>query len=111
MTAYTDEEDNMEARFATLDRNLMIHNFRNLIFEDFEDEDERMKGSESKYFPQYVHPNNKERQDLFGEWMDSIERLDSYAFDKPVDMEVDGESPNYMDEDPRVLMLKEEGTY
>ena len=26
-------------------------------------------------------------------------------------MEVDGESPDYMDEDPRVLMLKEEGTH
>ena len=43
--------------------------------------------------------------------MDSIECLDGYAFDKHTDMEVDGESPNYMDEDPRVLMLKEEGTH
>ena len=43
--------------------------------------------------------------------MDSIERLDSYAFSKLADMEVDGESPNYMDEDLRVLMLKEAGTH
>ena len=43
--------------------------------------------------------------------MDSIEHLDGYAFDKLVDMEVDGESPNYMDEGPGVLMLKEEGTH
>ena len=43
--------------------------------------------------------------------MDSIECLDGYAFDKPIDMEVDGESPEYMDEDPKVLILKEEGTY
>jgi len=43
--------------------------------------------------------------------MDSIERLDGYAFDKLVDMEDDGESPNYIDEDPGVLMLKEEGTH
>ena len=43
--------------------------------------------------------------------MDSIKRLDSYAFYQPINMEVDGESINYMDEDPRVLMLKEEGTH
>ena len=43
--------------------------------------------------------------------MDSIEHLDGYAFDKHADMEVDGESPNYTDEGPRVLMLKEEGTH
>ena len=34
-----------------------------------------------------------------------------YVFDKPADMEVDGEGPDYMDEDLRVLMLKEEGTH
>jgi len=43
--------------------------------------------------------------------MDNIKRLDGYAFDKLVDMEVDGESPDYMDEDPKVLTLKEEGTH
>ena len=43
--------------------------------------------------------------------MDSIEHLDGYAFDKLADKDVDGESTNYMDEDPRVLMLKEEGTH
>ena len=37
----------------------MIHNFRNLTLEDFEDEDERMEGSKSGYFPQYVRPSNK----------------------------------------------------
>ena len=31
--------------------------------------------------------------------------------DKPIDMEVDKESIDYMDEDPTVLMLREEGTY
>ncbi|KAL0010891.1 hypothetical protein SO802_005999 [Lithocarpus litseifolius] len=111
LTVYTDEEDDVAARLATLDKNLMIHNFRNLTLEDLKDEDERMEGSESEYFPQYVHLSNKGRQDLFGEWMDSIELLDGYAFDKPTDMEVDGESPDYTDEDPRILMLKEEGTH
>ena len=37
--------------------------------------------------------------------------VDGYVFDKSIDMEVDGESPDYMDEDPRVLMLKKEGTH
>ena len=111
LTAYIDEEDDIGVRLATLDRNLMIHSFRNLTLEDLEDEDERMEGSKSEYFPQYVHPSNEERQDLFGEWKDNIEHLDGYAFDKPIDMEVDGESPDYLDEDPRVLVLKEEGTH
>ena len=67
MTAYTNEEDDIDARLATLDGNLMIHNFRNLNLEDLEDEDKRGEGSESEYFPQYVHPSNKGRQDLFRE--------------------------------------------
>jgi len=48
LTTYTNEEDDIDARLVTLDRNLMIHSFRNLTLEDFEDEDKR---SESKYFP------------------------------------------------------------
>jgi len=51
LTTYTNEEDDTNARLATLDRNLMIHSFRNLTLEDFEGEDERMEGSESEYFP------------------------------------------------------------
>ena len=43
--------------------------------------------------------------------MDSIEHLDAYVFDKPIDMEIDGESTDYMDEDPMVLMLREEKTH
>ena len=31
--------------------------------------------------------------------------------DKPTDMEVDDEATDYMDEDPTVLTLREEGTY
>ena len=111
LTTYIDEEDDIDARLALLDRNLMIHSFRNLTLENLEDEDERMECSELEYFLQYVYPSNKRRQDLFGEWMDSIEQLDGYVFDKSIDMEVDGESPDYMDEDPRELMLKKEGTH
>ena len=76
MIAYTDEEDDIDVRLAMLDRNLMIHSFRNLTLEDLKDEDERMEGSKLEYFPQYVHPNNEGRQDLIGKWMDSIECLD-----------------------------------
>ena len=42
--------------------------------------------------------------------MDSIERLDAYVTDKPIDMEINGEGMDYMDEDPLVLMLRKEGT-
>ena len=42
--------------------------------------------------------------------MDNIEQLEDYVFDKPTNMDIDGEGQDYMDEDPRVLMLKEEGT-
>ena len=43
--------------------------------------------------------------------MDSIEHLDAYVIDKPIDMENDGEGTDYMDEDPMVLMLREERTH
>ena len=48
---------------------------------------------------------------MFDEWMDIIERLDAFVIDKPIDMEIDEEATDYMDEDPTILMLKEEGTY
>ena len=43
--------------------------------------------------------------------MDSIEHLDAYVIDKPANMEIDTKGTDYMDEDPMVLMLREEGTY
>ena len=43
--------------------------------------------------------------------MDSIERLDDFVTDKPIDIEIDKEAMDYMDEDPTILMLREEGTY
>ena len=89
----------------------MIHSFKNLTLESLEGKDEGMEGNELEYLPQYIHQSNKGKQDLFGEWMDSIEHLDAYVSDKPIDMEIDGEGIDYMDEDLMVLMLKEEGTY
>jgi len=50
----------------------MMHCFRNLTLESLEGEDKKMERNESKHLPQYIHPSNKGKQDLFGEWMDSI---------------------------------------
>ena len=53
---------------------------------------------------------NRGKHDLFDEWMDSIERLDAFLTDKPIDMEFE-EITDDMDVDPTVLMLGEEGAY
>ena len=49
LTPYTEEEDNIDARLATLDRKLMIHSFRNITLKSLKDEDVRMGGNESDY--------------------------------------------------------------
>ena len=50
LTPYTEEEDDIHARLATLNRKLMIHNFKNLTLKNLEDEDEdedeRIEGNE-----------------------------------------------------------------
>ena len=51
ITPYTEEEDDIDARLATLDRKLMVHSFRNLTLESLEGEDKRMEGNESEYLP------------------------------------------------------------
>ena len=43
--------------------------------------------------------------------MDSIECLDAYMSYKPIDMGVNDENIDYMDENPMVLMLREEETH
>ena len=43
--------------------------------------------------------------------MDSIEHLDAFVIDKPTDMKVEEEVTDYMDIDPAILMLREEGAY
>ena len=48
---------------------------------------------------------------MFGEWMDSIERLDTYMTDKPTDIKIDDEGMDYMDEGTPKPMLREEGTH
>ncbi|KAK9988720.1 hypothetical protein SO802_028959 [Lithocarpus litseifolius] len=111
LTPYTKEKYDIDDRLATLDRKLMIHNFIKLTLENLKDEDERMGGNELEYLFQYIFPSNKGKQDLFGEWMDSIECLDAYVTDKPIDMEIDAKGTDYKDEDLMVLMLREEGTH
>ena len=49
LTPYTKEEDDIDARLATLDKKLMIHSFRNLTLESFEGKDERMEVNKSKW--------------------------------------------------------------
>ena len=88
----------------------MTHSFRYLTLESLEDEDKRMERNESEYLPQNIHLSNKGKQDLFGEWMDSIKHLDAYVINKLTDMENNDEGMDYMDEDPLVLMLRKEGT-
>jgi len=110
LTLYTEEKDDINARLAALDQKLMIHSLRSLTLENSEGDDEKMEGNKSKYLPQYTHLSNKGKQDLFNELMDNIEHLDAYVTAKPTDMEIDDEGMDYMDEDPLVLMLREEGT-
>ena len=111
LTPYTEEEDDVDARLAALDQKLIIHSLRILTLENARGNNERMEGEESEHLPQHTYLGNKGKHDLFDEWMDSIERLYAFVTDKPTDMEIDDEATDYMDEDPTVLMLREEGTY
>ena len=111
MTTYTEEENDIDARLAALDQKMMVHSLRNITLESLEDDNEKMEGSELECLPQYTHLNNKGKQDLFGEWMDSIEHLDAFVTNKRTNIEIDDKAIDYMDEDPTVLMLKQEGIY
>ena len=110
-TLNTEEEDDLNARLAALDQKLMVHSLRIMTLENVESSNERMESGESKHLPQHTYLGNKGKQDLFDEWMDSIERLDDFVTDKPIDIKIDKEAMDYMDEDPTILMLREEGTY
>ncbi|KAK9990854.1 hypothetical protein SO802_025839 [Lithocarpus litseifolius] len=73
---------------------------RILTLENAEGDKEKMERSELEHLPQHTHLSNKRKQDLFGEWMDSIEHLDAFVTDKPTDMEIDDEATDYVNEDP-----------
>ena len=89
----------------------MVHSLRILTLKNAGGNNERIEGGELEHLPQHTYLSNKGKHNLFDEWMDSIERLDPFMIDKPIDMEIVEEAMDYMDEDPAVLMLREEGTY
>ena len=89
----------------------MDHSLRIMTLENARGNNERMGGGESEHLPQHTYLGNRGKHDLFDEWKDSIECLDAFMTDKPTDMEIDKEATDYMDEDPAVLLLREEGTY
>nr|XP_023874801.1 uncharacterized protein LOC111987328 [Quercus suber] len=111
LTSYTKDEDDINARLAALDQKLMINSLRYITLESLEDDNTKMEGGESKHLLQHTHLSNKGKQDLFSEWINSIEPLDAFVDDKPTNMEIDDEATDFMDEDPVVLMLMEEETY
>ena len=110
-TPHTEEEDDINARLAALDQKLMVHNFRIMTLENADRNDERMEESKSEHLPQSTNFGNRGKHDLFDEWMDSIECLDAFVTNNPTDMEIEEEATDYMDVDPTVLMLREEGAY
>ena len=111
LTPQTKKEDDIDARLAILDQKLMVHSLRIMTLKNAERYNERMEGGKSEHFPQHTYLGNKGKHNLFDEWMDSIEHLDAFVSNKPTDMEIDKEATDYMDEDPTILMLREEGTY
>ncbi|KAK9993608.1 hypothetical protein SO802_023311 [Lithocarpus litseifolius] len=109
-TTYTKEEDDIDAILATLDHKLMVHGLRIMTLENAECSNEE-KGGEPEHLPKPTDLGNGSKHDLLDEWMDSIERLDAFVTDKPINMEVEEETTDYMDVDPAVLMLRGEGAY
>ena len=96
-TPHTEEEDDIDARLAALDQKLMVHSLKIMILQNAERNEERMEESESEHLPQPTYLGN----DLFDEWMNSIERLDAFVTDNPTDMKVEEEDIDYMDVNPR----------
>ena len=82
-----------------------------MTIENVECNNERLEESELKHLPQPTYLGNRGKHDLFDEWLDSIERLDAFVTDKFTDMEIEEETTDYMDVDPSILMLREEGAY
>ena len=111
LTSHTKEADDIDARLASLDQKLMIHNLRILTLKNVGGNNKRMEGGKSEHLPQHTYLGNKGKHDLFDEWMDNIKHLDAFVTDKSTDMEIDKEATDYMDEDLAVLMLREERTY
>ena len=70
-----------------------------------------MEENESEHLSQPTDLGNRDKHDLFDEWMDSIECLDAFLTNNPIDMEVEEEATDYTDVDLTVLMLRKERAY
>ena len=51
LTLHTEEEDDKDAKLATLDQKLMVHSLRIMTLESAESSNERMESGESKHLP------------------------------------------------------------
>ena len=50
-TPHIEEEDDIDARLATLDRKLMVHSLKIMTLENTERNEERMEESDSEHLP------------------------------------------------------------
>ena len=82
-----------------------------MTLKNVECSDERKERSELEHLPQPTDLGNRGKHDQFDEWMDSIERLDTFVTNKPTNMKVEEETTDYIDVYPTVLMLMEEEAY
>ena len=110
-TLHTEKEDDIEARLAALNQKLMVHSLRIMMLENAKHNKEKIEDNKSEHLPQSTNLGNKDKHNLFDEWMDSIEHLDAFMTDKPTDIEVKEEITNDVDVDPTILMLWGEGAY
>ena len=110
-TPHAEEKDDIDAKSAILDQKLMVHSLRIMTLENVECSGKWMERGEPEHLPQLTDLGNRDKHDLFDEWMDSIEHLDAFVTDEPTDMEVKEEATDYMDIDLAILMLREEGAY
>ena len=111
LTPHTYEEDDIDARLAPLDEKLMVHSLRIMTLENVECNDEKIEGGEPEHLPQPTYLGDRGKHDLFDEWMDNIEHLDAFMTDESTEMEIEEEAMDYMDVNPPILMLREEGAY
>ena len=102
LTPHIKEKHDVDARLAVLDQKLIVHSLRILPLENAGGNNERMEGGESENLLQHTYLGNKGKHNLFDEWMDNIKCLDAFMTNKPIDMEIDDETTNYMDEGPRI---------
>ena len=71
-TLHTEEEDDIDAKLAALDQKLMVHSLRIMTLENTECNEEKIEESKSES----TNLGNKDKHDLFDEWMGSIRFCD-----------------------------------